>query len=93
MRPENSPGHALLSIRERISSEIALVPEDRKRDDLVQIMSVDQNLSLASIGALEDSPRLGSMCLTKSTRTVSVNQNWEPCHYGYDRKKNTVQHC
>ena len=40
-----------LSIAERISDGLALVPEDRQRDGLVQTMSVGQNLSLASIAA------------------------------------------
>ena len=38
-----------LSIAERIDTGLALVPEDRQRDGLVQTMSVGQNLSLASI--------------------------------------------
>ncbi len=37
-------------IAERIAGGLALVPEDRQRDGLVQTMSVGQNLSLASIG-------------------------------------------
>ena len=40
-----------LSIAERIAAGLALVPEDRQRDGLVQTMSVGENLSLASIGA------------------------------------------
>ncbi len=40
-----------LSISERIAKGLALVPEDRQRDGLVQTMSVGENLSLASIGA------------------------------------------
>ena len=40
-----------LSIAERIASGLALVPEDRQRDGLVQTMSVGENLSLASIAA------------------------------------------
>ena len=40
-----------LSIAERIARGLALVPEDRQRDGLVQTMSVGQNLSLASISA------------------------------------------
>lgn len=40
-----------LTIAERIAHGLALVPEDRQRDGLVQTMSVGQNLSLASIGA------------------------------------------
>lgn len=38
-----------LTIGERILSGLALVPEDRQRDGLVQTMSVGENLSLASI--------------------------------------------
>jgi erythritol transport system ATP-binding protein len=40
-----------LSIAQRISAGLVLVPEDRQRDGLVQTMTVGQNLSLASIGA------------------------------------------
>jgi erythritol transport system ATP-binding protein len=38
-----------LSIAGRIARGLALVPEDRQRDGLVQTMTVGQNLSLASI--------------------------------------------
>lgn len=41
-----------LTIAERIDQGLALVPEDRQRDGLVQTMSVGENLSLASIGAI-----------------------------------------
>ena len=34
----------------RIARGIALVPEDRKRDGLVQIMSIRENLTLSSLG-------------------------------------------
>ncbi|WP_245542168.1 sugar ABC transporter ATP-binding protein [Rubellimicrobium thermophilum] len=46
-------GHEIshLSIAERIARGLALVPEDRQRDGLVQTMSVGQNLSLASIAS------------------------------------------
>ena len=37
------------SVRERIRAGVALVPEDRQRDGLVQTMSVGQNLSLSSL--------------------------------------------
>ena len=40
-----------LTIAERIARGLALVPEDRQRDGLVQTMSVGENLSLASIGS------------------------------------------
>jgi erythritol transport system ATP-binding protein len=36
-------------VRERLARGIALVPEDRQRDGLVQVMSVGQNLSLAGL--------------------------------------------
>ncbi len=38
-----------LTIAERIAQGLALVPEDRQRDGLVQTMTVGENLSLASI--------------------------------------------
>ena len=41
-----------LSIAERIENGLVLVPEDRQRDGLVQTMSVGENLSLPSIGAM-----------------------------------------
>ena len=37
------------SVRERIRRGVALVPEDRQRDGLVQTMSVGRNLSLAAL--------------------------------------------
>jgi erythritol transport system ATP-binding protein len=40
-----------LGIAERIGRGLALAPEDRQRDGLVQTMTVGANLSLASIGA------------------------------------------
>jgi erythritol transport system ATP-binding protein len=39
------------SIAERIANGLALVPEDRQRDGLVQTLSVGRNLSLSSIPA------------------------------------------
>jgi erythritol transport system ATP-binding protein len=38
-----------LSVGQRIAAGIGLVPEDRQRDGLVQLMSVGSNLSLASL--------------------------------------------
>ncbi|MBO0985679.1 sugar ABC transporter ATP-binding protein [Rathayibacter sp. SD072] len=38
-----------LDVRRRIARGLALVPEDRQRDGLVQTMSVGENLSLASL--------------------------------------------
>lgn len=40
------------TIAERIESGLALVPEDRQRDGLVQSMTVGENLSLAHLGKL-----------------------------------------
>lgn len=55
-----------LSIADRITRGLVLVPEDRQRDGLVQTMSVGENLSLASIGAFT---RCG---LTSSRREQAV---------------------
>ncbi len=38
-----------MSIQERIAAGLGLVPEDRQRDGLVQMMTVGENLSLASL--------------------------------------------
>lgn len=38
-----------LSIQERIAAGVGLVPEDRQRDGLVQLMSVGHNLTLADL--------------------------------------------
>lgn len=45
-------GHELRgnSIADRIARGIALVPEDRKNDGLVQIMTIRENLTLSSLG-------------------------------------------
>ncbi len=40
------------SVAGRIERGVALVPEDRKRDGLVQIMSIRENLTLSSLGRL-----------------------------------------
>ncbi len=40
-----------LSISQRIALGLALVPEDRQRDGLVQSMTVGHNISLASLGS------------------------------------------
>ncbi|WP_205862112.1 ATP-binding cassette domain-containing protein [Planosporangium thailandense] len=45
-----------LSIPDRIAKGMVLVPEDRQRDGLVQLMSVGQNLSLSSIANLVKGP-------------------------------------
>jgi erythritol transport system ATP-binding protein len=65
-----------LSIAERIAAGLALVPEDRQRDGLVQTMSVGRNLSLPSIRAvarrvLLSSPRERSM-VDGSIRDVHI---------------------
>jgi erythritol transport system ATP-binding protein len=38
-----------MSVKDRIASGLGLVPEDRQRDGLVQMMTVGQNMSLASL--------------------------------------------
>ena len=47
-------GEALVksSIADRIAHGISLVPEDRKQDGLVQMMSIRENLTLSSLGDL-----------------------------------------
>ncbi|WP_411839073.1 sugar ABC transporter ATP-binding protein [Paracoccus sp. ME4] len=65
-----------LSIGERIARGLALVPEDRQRDGLVQTMSVGQNLSLASIArftrGLFTSSRAERDLVDDSIRRVTV---------------------
>ena len=65
-----------LSIAERIASGLALVPEDRQRDGLVQTMTVGENLTLASIGrfvrGMMLSTRKEKALITESIRNVTV---------------------
>jgi len=65
-----------LSISQRIASGLALVPEDRQRDGLVQTMSVGENLTLASIGkfvrGLMLSTRREKQLAEESIRNVTV---------------------
>ncbi|WP_145475755.1 sugar ABC transporter ATP-binding protein [Yersinia similis] len=65
-----------LSIADRIESGLALVPEDRQRDGLVQTMSVGENLTLASIRdfvrRLVLSPRREQELVADSIRNVTV---------------------
>jgi erythritol transport system ATP-binding protein len=65
-----------LSIAERIAKGLALVPEDRQRDGLVQTMSVGENLSLASIAAFAKrlllSPTREKAMVTETIRNVHV---------------------
>jgi erythritol transport system ATP-binding protein len=65
-----------LSIAERIAAGLALVPEDRQRDGLVQTMTVGENLSLASITSfvrgLFLSPRLERKLVQDSIKAVTV---------------------
>jgi erythritol transport system ATP-binding protein len=65
-----------LTIAERIARGLALVPEDRQRDGLVQTMSVGQNLSLASIKSFTKglfiSQRLEQGIVDETIRKVTV---------------------
>ena len=65
-----------LSIADRIAKGLALVPEDRQRDGLVQTMSVGENLSLASIGAFARrfllSPAREKAMVNETIRSVHV---------------------
>ena len=58
-----------LSIADRIAKGLALVPEDRQRDGLVQTMSVGENLSLASIGAFVKGVLLSAFAGTRARQT------------------------
>ena len=65
-----------LSIAERIARGLALVPEDRQRDGLVQTMTVGENLSLASIRSfvrgLFTSPSAEKQLVQHAIKTVTV---------------------
>lgn len=65
-----------LSIAERIARGLALVPEDRQRDGLVQTMTVGQNLSLASIASftrgLFTNRRAEQALIDRTIREVTV---------------------
>ena len=65
-----------LSIAERIAEGLALVPEDRQRDGLVQTMSVGENLSLASIASFAKRVLLSRArersIVNESIRTVTI---------------------
>ncbi len=66
------------SVRERIRRGIALVPEDRQRDGLVQTMSVGQNLSLSALmgfvrrGLITRSRELGAVAAMIADVTVKT---------------------
>jgi erythritol transport system ATP-binding protein len=65
-----------LSIADRIACGLALVPEDRQRDGLVQTMSVGENMSLASImnftRDLFTSRRIEQSLIADTIRKVTV---------------------
>jgi len=65
-----------LSIADRIAAGLALVPEDRQRDGLVQTMTVGQNLSLASISrftrGLFTNRRAEAALIERTIREVTV---------------------
>ncbi|WP_338559448.1 sugar ABC transporter ATP-binding protein [Erwinia sp. E_sp_B01_3] len=71
-------GHSIagLSIGDRIEQGLALVPEDRQRDGLVQTMTVGENLTLASIGefirGLIMSPRREKELVNNAIQNVTV---------------------
>ena len=72
----NGADVAGLSIAQRIARGLALTPEDRQRDGLVQTMSVGQNLSLASISAftkgLLTSRKVEQTIIDRSIRNVTI---------------------
>jgi erythritol transport system ATP-binding protein len=64
-----------LSIADRIGRGLALVPEDRQRDGLVQTMSVGTNLSLASIGTF-----VKGMLLSRSRENTLIDDSIRNVH-------------
>ncbi|MFC4224004.1 sugar ABC transporter ATP-binding protein [Lysinibacter cavernae] len=58
-----------LPIRERIARGLGLVPEDRQRDGLVQLLSVGHNMSLASLGSI-----VKGFWLSKSRERANVEK-------------------
>ncbi|MET0748458.1 MAG: ATP-binding cassette domain-containing protein, partial [Rhizobium sp.] len=64
-----------LTIADRINRGLALVPEDRQRDGLVQTMSVGTNLSLASIGTF-----VKGMLLSRSRETTLIDDSIKNVH-------------
>lgn len=83
-RLHHTSGHILLEntdisglpLSQRIQIGLALVPEDRQRDGLIQTMSVGENLSLASISdfirGLVLSTRREKQLISDSIRNVTV---------------------
>ncbi len=59
-----------LSVGARITRGMFLIPEDRQRQGLVQTMSVRENVSLASLGALRSPTGLSSRQETEAVRKV-----------------------
>lgn len=76
LKNQNITGH---SIAQCIANGLALVPEDRQRDGLVQTMSVGQNLSLASIKSftrgLFTSHQLEETIIQDSIQNVHIKSN------------------
>ncbi len=71
-----------LSIADRIAKGLALVPEDRQRDGLVQTMSVGENISLASIGAF-----VKGMLLSRSRERALVDESIRDVRIKTDGRK------
>lgn len=65
-----------LDVAGRISRGIALVPEDRKRDGLVQIMAIRENLTLSAIGKLARgfhlSPRIEAQKVLEFIKKLTI---------------------
>jgi erythritol transport system ATP-binding protein len=65
-----------MDVGQRIARGMFLVPEDRQRQGLVQTMSVRENISLASLGALRSrgglSPRREAAAVHEAVRQMGV---------------------
>ncbi|HET7313475.1 sugar ABC transporter ATP-binding protein [Salinisphaera sp.] len=68
-----------LSIAQRINAGLALVPEDRQRDGLVQTLTVGRNLSLASIGSF-----VKNMVLSRKTERGLIENSIRDVHVKTD---------
>jgi erythritol transport system ATP-binding protein len=70
-------GHSVksMSIEERIEFGMGLVPEDRQRDGLVQMLSVGRNIALSSVRRL-----IGRVLLSPSAEKAAVERKIAEVH-------------
>lgn len=56
------------NVSDRIKLGLAIIPEDRKQDGLIQILSIRENMTLSSLADLSN---MGRLDLTKEKQTVA----------------------